>query len=74
MLLVEGHIRSPLGSCHAGFEDGNGGFGLLYLRFTIGNAAFQFFELLVQFLLLFIGKLGAGRLSGGIRILFSTGG
>ena len=73
MLLVKGHIRSSLGSCHPGFEDGDSRLGLLYLRFTVGNATFQFFELLVQFLLFFIGKLGAGRLSCGIRILFSTG-
>ena len=73
MLLVKGHIRSSLRSCHSGFENGDGRLGLLYLRFTVSNATFQFFELLVQFLLLFIGKLDTGRLSGGIRILFSTG-
>ncbi len=62
--FIERAVRSALGSCHLGFEDGDGSFGLSYFLFAIGYAAFQFFEFLVQFLLLFVGKLG-GEGGGG---------
>ena len=54
VLLIKRHVRSTFRCGHPGLKNGNGSLRLLYLRFTIGNATFQFLELLIKLLLLLI--------------------
>ena len=63
VLLIKRHVRSTFRCGHPGLKNGNGSLRLLYLRFTIGNAAFQLLAFFVKLFLLLIGEFGCRGLS-----------